>query len=244
MYRKLLIIFLICLSILISGCSKTGAVIDEDSDDVIIFQNTAAQAATGAAGVTAESEYKLQNDNAAVTYAAAYGFTEDLNYDVKAFIRQYYDYLAAGEYDLAAYMTNDSSRLDRDVFMQRSEYIESVKSLTCYMMEGMTDGTYIVVARCGVQTSLGTQVVFFMEAFYVCTNESGTFYICGNGAGDEVMSYNSIMLSDQRILDVITEVAEDNSEAVDQQENLTEVKGIVYSDEIFRYLYEQPAAPQ
>lgn len=244
MYRKLLIIFLLCLPGLISGCSKTGTAVGEDSEDVIVFMNTTTQATIGAAGNAAESAYKLPNDNDAVTYAAACSFTEDLNYDVKNFIRQYYDYLAAGDYDLAAYMTNDSSRLDRDAFMKRSEYIDSVKSLTCYMMEGMIDGTYIVVARCGVQTSLGAQVVSFLEAFYVCTNESGTFYICGNGVGDEVMSYNSIMLSDQMILDVMADVADDNSEAVKALETLSEAEGIVYSDEIFRYLYEQPAAQQ
>lgn len=244
MYRKLLIIFLLCLLGLISGCSKTGTAVGEDSEDVIVFMNTTTQATTSAAGIATESDYKLQNDNDAVTYTVACSFTEDLNYDVKNFIRQYYDYLAAGDYDLAAYMTNDSSRLDRDVFMKRSEYIDSIKSLTCYMMEGMIDGTYIVVARCGVQTSLGAHVVSFLEAFYVCTNESGTFYICGNGVGDEVMSYNSIMLSDQMILDVMADVADDNSDAVKVQENLSEAAGIVYSDEIFRYLYEQPAAQQ
>ena len=43
-------------------------------------------------------------------------------------------------------------------------------------------------------------------AFYVCTNESGTYYICGSSVGDEVRSYNSIMLSDQIIEDVEKQV--------------------------------------
>lgn len=240
MYRKLLII-IICVAGIVCSCSKKAeTAMDEDGGDVIVFKNTAVQSATDAAYSVNGFELSTENNND----TSAYTFTEDMNSDVKAFIRQYYDYLAAGDYDLAAYMTNDSSRLSKDVFLQKSELIESIESLTCYMMEGMIDRTYIVVARCGLKTSLGDPIVFSMEAFYVCTNESGTFYICGGGAGDEVMSYNSIMLSNQRILEILAEVGELNSEAERTQDSLAEAKGIIYSDEIFRYLYEQPAAQQ
>ena len=241
MYRKLLIIIVVLLSLFFVGCTRADKTVSKDNDEVIVFMNTSAQP-TGATEDSMESSYKEYRSTEAVTYADAgsNSFTEDLNYDVKSFIRQYYDYLAAGDYELAAYMTNDSSRMSRDKFIKRSEYIESIKSLSCYMMEGIIDGTYIVVARCAVQTSLGAQVVSFLEAFYVCTNESGTFYICGSGVGDEVMSYNSIMLSDQMITDALEDVKEDNAKAVKEQENLVNVYQIVYSDEVFRYLYEQP----
>ena len=139
-------------------------------------------------------------------------------------------------------MTNDSTKLDREKFMELAGYIDSIKSLTCYMMDGMVEGSYIVVARCGVTTTLGAQVVIMLDAFYVCTNESGTYYICGGSVGDEVKSYNSIMLSDQKIAGVEKEVRLDNAAAVINQENLKEVAGIVINDEVRRYLYEQPAA--
>ena len=56
------------------------------------------------------------------------------------------------------------------------------------MMDGMAEGSYIVVAKCGVLTTLGAQVITMLNAFYVCTNESGTYYICGSSVGDEVRS--------------------------------------------------------
>lgn len=208
--------------------------------DVVVIQNSTTVAfAESADTATEAAEYSVRE--AKTDVVAVSPFVEDMNYDIKDFIRQYYDYLAAGDYDLAVYMTNDSTNLDREKFMELSGYIDSIKSLTCYMMEGMADGSYIVVARCGVTTTLGAQVVTMLDAFYVCTNESGTFYICGGSVGDEVRSYNSIMLSDQKIASVEKEVRLDNAAAVINQENLKEVVGIVTSDEVRRYLYEQPA---
>lgn len=194
--------------------------------DVVVIQNTVAELSV--ASVTETVEDKLVSS-----------FVEDMDYDIKSFVRQFYDYLASGEYDLAMYMTNDSTNLDRDSFMRISSYVESVKSLTCYMMEGMVEGSYIVVAKCGVLTTLGAQVVTMLNAFYICTNESGTYYICGSDVGDEVKSYNSIMLSGQMIDDIEEQVRTDNEAAVSNQHNLREIEGIVIFDEVTRFLYEQ-----
>ena len=135
-------------------------------------------------------------------------------------------------------MTNDSANLDRDKFIQLSGYIDSVKSLTCYMMEGMVDGSYIVVARCGVATTLGSQVVTMLNAFYICTNESGTYYICSSSVGDEVKSYNSIMLSDQMIEDIARKVRVENFVAELNQPNLEEIENVLIFDNVTRFLYE------
>ncbi|CDD63767.1 bacterial SH3 domain [Firmicutes bacterium CAG:882] len=240
MYGKLFILCLTCIMCLASGCSAKKNTSEPMTEVVVIQNSTTAAFAESADAATEMAENSVKESKAAGT--AVSPFVEDMNYDIKDFIRQYYDYLAAGEYELAVYMTNDSTKLDREKFMELSGYIDSIKSLTCYMMDGMVEGSYIVVARCGVTTTLGAQVVTMLDAFYVCTNESGTYYICGGSVGDEVKSYNSIMLSDQKIAGVEKEVRLDNAAAVINQENLKEVAGIVINDEVRRYLYEQPAA--
>lgn len=240
MYGKLFILCLTCIMCLASGCSAKKNTSEPMTEVVVIQNSTTAEFAESADAATEMAENSVKESKAAGT--AVSPFVEDMNYDIKDFIRQYYDYLAAGEYELAVYMTNDSTKLDREKFMELSGYIDSIKSLTCYMMDGMVEGSYIVVARCGVTTTLGAQVVTMLDAFYVCTNESGTYYICGGSVGDEVKSYNSIMLSDQKIAGVEKEVRLDNAAAVINQENLKEVAGIVINDEVRRYLYEQPAA--
>lgn len=197
--------------------------------DVVVIQNTAVELSAASVIETDEDE-------------PVSSFVEDMDYDIKSFVRQFYDYLASGEYDLAMYMTNDSTNLDRDSFMRISSYVESVKSLTCYMMEGMVEGSYIVVAKCGVLTTLGAQVVIMLNAFYICTNESGTYYICGSNVGDEVKSYNSIMLSGQMMDDIEEQVRTDNEAAISNQHNLREIEGIVIFDEVTRFLYEQQTA--
>lgn len=240
MYGKLFILCLTCIMCLASGCSAKKNTSEPMTEVVVIQNSTTAEFAESADAATEMAENSVKESKAAGT--AVSPFVEDMNYDIKDFIRQYYDYLAAGEYELAVYMTNDSTKLDREKFMELAGYIDSIKSLTCYMMDGMVEGSYIVVARCGVTTTLGAQVVTMLDAFYVCTNESGTYYICGGSVGDEVKSYNSIMLSDQKIAGVEKEVRLDNAAAVINQENLKEVAGIVINDEVRRYLYEQPAA--
>lgn len=242
MYRKIFVFCLICMACLTCGCAARKRTAELMTDVVVIQNSTTMASAEGqVADIVSETDtYTVTGFKADKVVTSP--FVEDMNYDIKDFIRQYYDYLAAGDYDLAVYMTNDSSNLNRDAFMQLSGYIDSIKSLTCYMMEGLVDGSYIVVARCGVTTTLGAQVVTMLDAFYVCTNESGTFYISGGSVGDEVKSYNSIMLSDQMIQDVRTEVSTDNEAALANQENLNEVLGIVIKYEVTRYLYEQPTA--
>ncbi len=240
MYGKLFILCLTCIMCPASGCAAKKNTSEPMTEVVVIQNSTSAAFAESADAATEMAENSVKESKAAGT--AESPFVEDMNYDIKDFIRQYYDYLAAGEYDLAVYMTNDSTKLDREKFMELAGYIDSIKSLTCYMMDGMVEGSYIVVARCGVTTTLGAQVVIMLDAFYVCTNESGTYYICGGSVGDEVKSYNSIMLSDQKIAGVEKEVRLDNAAAVINQENLKEVAGIVINDEVRRYLYEQPAA--
>lgn len=225
---------------LAGGCAAKKNTAEAMTEVVVIQNSTTVSPDRGADMTTEAAVYSAKEGKREMALQSP--FVEDMNYDIKDFIRQYYDYLVAGEYELAVYMTNDSTNLDREKFMELSGYIDSVKSLTCYMMDGIADGSYIVVARCGVTTTLGAQVVTMLDAFYVCTNESGTFYICGGSVGDEVKSYNSIMLSDQKIESVETEVRLDNAAAVINQENLKEVAGIVTTDEVRRYLYEQPAA--
>ena len=225
MYRRFLVVCLSCVMLLLAGCSENYTV-SEQMTDVVVIQNKMPDAS--AENVT----------EAAATVKTGL-FVEDMDYDIKSFVRQFYDYLASGDYELAMYMTNDSANLDRDKFMQLSGYIDSVKSLTCYMMEGMVDGSYIVVARCGVATTLGPQVVTMLNAFYICTNESGTYYICSSSVGDEVKSYNSIMLSDQMIEDIARKVRVENFVAELNQPNLEEIENVLTFDNVTRFLYER-----
>ena len=190
MYGKLFILCLTCIMCLASGCAAKKNTSEPMTEVVVIQNSTSAAFAESADAATEMAENSVKESKAAGTSVSP--FVEDMNYDIKDFIRQYYDYLA--------------------------------------------------VARCGVTTTLGAQVVIMLDAFYVCTNESGTYYICGGSVGDEVKSYNSIMLSDQKIAGVEKEVRLDNAAAVINQENLKEVAGIVINDGVRRYLYEQPAA--
>ena len=225
MYRRFLVVCLSCVMLLLAGCSENYTV-SEQMTDVVVIQNKMPDASA-------------ENVTEAASTVKTGLFVEDMDYDIKSFVRQFYDYLASGDYELAMYMTNDSANLDRDKFMQLSGYIDSVKSLTCYMMEGMVDGSYIVVARCGVATTLGPQVVTMLNAFYICTNESGTYYICGSSVGDEVKSYNSIMLSDQMIEDIARKVRVENFVAELNQPNLEEIENVLTFDNVTRFLYER-----
>ena len=63
--------------------------------------------------------------------------------------------------------------------------------------------------------------------------------ICGSSVGDEVRSYNSIMLSDQIIEDVEKQVRLSNNAAEITQPNLKDLEGIVIFDDVTRFLYEK-----
>ena len=55
-------------------------------------------------------------------------------------------------------------------------------------------------------------------------------------------SYNSIMLSDPLITEVVSEVASENKAAMDKNDELSKISGIIISAGISKFLYEMPLA--
>ena len=69
---------------------------------------------------------------AGVEQVVANGFAEDLNPEIKTLIRNYYECIAGNDYTGLTYLVNDSSRLNPELIGRQSDFMEAVKSLTCY----------------------------------------------------------------------------------------------------------------
>lgn len=224
MRKSMLFLMLMLITIMLCSCTAVNHVRDDETD-VVIIQNNLVQPSTTEAYIDV-----TETDS---------GFNIDSDLEIKDLIKQYYDYLVDGEYTLASYLTNDNSRLKKEDFISCSENIQAIKSLNCYVMEGMIDGTYIVVAKSGLLTSLGNELINRLEAFYVCTNESGTLYICGGGVSDEVRSYNSIMLSDAKISEFVAVAQQENEQILNTNPEIANLLGVVYDNGLIRFLYER-----
>lgn len=227
MKKSGLVVLLIIFVFSLSSCKDNLPASGEETDFIIINNELT------------DADNEISTTYTEVTET---GFNIDSDLEVKDLIRQYYDYMALGEYELATYLTNDSSRLSKNEFVLCGDYIDSVKSLSCYVMEGMVEGTYIVVAKSGMLTTYGNEIINRLESFYVCTNESGTMFISGGGVSDEVKSYNSIMVSQATITDFIKTSKEENEQALLSNPELAKLQDIVFEDNLIRFLYERPLA--
>lgn len=216
--HTLIICFILAGMLLVSGCSKMLETVDNTE---VVFVYNEPQTTTAAAVLPTGNSYVVNK-----------------NETILRLISSFYEYLKEGDYQSAKLLVDDSAHFSSEAFEKKSEYIAGLDNIECYVMEGMIDKAYIVVASSNVYTAYGEAPVTMLEAFYCIENDNGSMYICTGSIGDEVKSYNSIMLSDSKIQKLIEDVAQANEELLTINEEFGELKGILIPETLFRFAYE------
>ena len=181
----------------------------------------------------------IEPETTTVASTIAYQYEMDSNDTINRLISSFYQCMLEGDYQSAAKLVDDPSHFSQEAFDEKAAYIAAFGPINCYVMESMTDRTYIVVAKSSIYTSYSEAEIYMLEAFYCIENENGSMYIRTGSVSDEVKSYNSIMLSDSTIENLITEVKKNNEDRIAGNEELAALVGIIIPETIFRFAYEQ-----
>lgn len=114
--------------------------------------------------------------------------------------------------ELAMTDTDIFSDYDTTTLSEEAEYITGMQNMQCYVVNGMIDGTYVVVVNRNVEIEGLDEPLIDVDFYYVCTDESNNLYIVGTDVSEEVSSYNSIVVENQTIQDMVTTAQKNNKQ--------------------------------
>lgn len=118
-------------------------------------------------------------DTSAATLAA------DTHPDIKTLVEQYY--AAVQNADLAALsaVIDTTENISVQKMEKRAEYIESYSNFTCYTLDGMTEGAYLVFVAFDVKFTDIETLAPGLDYYYVKTADDGRLYICTEKTQEE-----------------------------------------------------------
>ena len=139
---------------------------------------------------------------------------------INQLVGKYYDSLMTNDDTKLSKYTDSVENIDPLKRIINSQYIESYQSLDCYTMEGMIEGSYIVVALYQIKYKNISTVASYLDYFYVCTDISGNIFITNKAVSDEISAYNQLMYENNMIKGLEQLVASEYDTALKNDEQL------------------------
>lgn len=139
---------------------------------------------------------------------------------VNTLMADYYNALANGDVEAVVSMNQYMEEMEKIRVQEMSKYIDSYPELDIYTKAGPTEGSYLVYVYSKVKFTEYDKLVPGMEAFYVCTDESGNCYINEGEEESDVIQYiQDISLQDDAV-DLNNRIAVEYNELLESDDEL------------------------
>ncbi len=193
----------------LSGCQaaaegaevQTAAVSGEEAE-------TAAASETAAAAETADAVPVLELE-------------EDAYPAVNTLIQNYYEALSEGNLEAVGSMNHMIEENARLRIQEMSKYIDTYSELKVYTKKGPQENSYLAYVYSKVKFTEYDKLVPGMQAFYICTDESGNCYINGGEDDTAVTEYIRAVSLQDDVVELNNQVAAEYNELLDSDEELT-----------------------
>lgn len=141
--------------------------------------------------------------------------------DVNELIDRYYKAMADGDIDTVRSINNNIDETETIRISETSKYIDRYDSVKVYTKLGPTTGTYLAYVY--------SEMVFYdydtaipgLEAFYICTDDSGKLYINDGEESESVINYIREATLQDDVVDLNNEVAVAYNNMLAEDENLS-----------------------
>ncbi len=148
--------------------------------------------------------------------------TADSNPEVTALMKRMLEAEKDADIDALNDIIVRDDAIDEAALKTEASYTEGFENITCYTINGLVDGTYIVYL-CYDQKYLNISTpVPDLHRYYVCTNEDGSLYIDMRSHDGEVDSYMEQVSQWQEVQDLVSSVNDRLQEAVDSDPQLAD----------------------
>ena len=173
-----------------------------------------------AAAAAAEAESQLNVDSAVLAVPEV-ALEEDAYPAVNELLKKYFVAMASGDIDLVRSYNNNIDDTEAIRIEETAKYIESYENLKVYTKIGPSDGTYLAYVYYEEKFRDYEESIPGLEAFYICTDDSGELYINDGEESESVINYIREASLQDDVVDLNNEVASTYNNMLAQNEDLS-----------------------
>lgn len=127
--------------------------------------------------------------------------------DINALISTYYAALAEGNVEAVEQISNYMEESEKIRIVEISKYIENYPVIDVYTKKGPVENSFVVYAYSRVKFRDYENTVPGMQAFYICRNEDGSYYINEGEEDQSVLEYIGKIALQDDVIDLNNKVA-------------------------------------
>lgn len=136
------------------------------------------------------------------------------NQEINDLVDAYFTAVAACDMDALSRLLYSTEGITQEQLEAEREYVEGYEDITCYSLDGLIDGTYIVYVSYGMKFINVETPAPSLIRLYICTNDEGEMYIYNQDVGtdnevaaymEEVDARDDVRALSARINDQLTE---------------------------------------
>ena len=131
---------------------------------------------------------------------------EDAYPEIVALFKNYYQALADGDVDTVERIKSVVDEKERIFIQKKSEYVESYPTVICYTKKGPVADSFIVMPYYEVKLKDFDTLVPSLNAFYVCRNENGDYYINDDEQDETILNYCKAISVQDDVVDLSNSV--------------------------------------
>ena len=152
---------------------------------------------------------------------------QDAYPEINDLMRTYYNAAAGG--DIATINSIRTAMDDKEeiVIQKKAEYVQSYPVVTCYTKKGPIDDSFLVYVYYEVKVEGYEEQIPGLNVWYVCKNESGSYYINEDPQDSKVSEYCKIISVQDDVVDLSNTVNVKFNEVMGANEELAS-----YMDEL------------
>lgn len=122
--------------------------------------------------------------------------------EINDLMKRYYGAAATGDLLTINSIRSGLDEKEQIVVQKKADYISSYPVITCYTKKGPVDDSYLVYAYYEVKLEGYDESIPGLNAWYVCKNENGEFYINEDPQDEKISEYCKIVSVQDDVVDL------------------------------------------
>ncbi len=164
----------------------------------------------------------LEETKAEVQEVKETGFEEDAYPGINSLMQVYYEALEMADIDMLNDIQSAVSGTESIRLQKMSEYIDRYENIHVYTKPGPYADTYIAYVTTDVYLKGRTELIPGLQAFYICMDENGNYYINNSELSEEEALYIKNVTMQSDVLDLKNSVNVSYSNIMEENLALSE----------------------
>lgn len=147
---------------------------------------------------------------------------QDVDPKVNELVTKYFEASVKADTEALSALVSDATSITKEDLQKRYEYIEGMKNIQCYTLDGPVEGSYITYVYYEIKFVDIDTLAPGMVRLYVCTTEDGSLNIFLSDLDDETMEYIEDSQDNPQVAALVTTVNTKLADAFAKDKELKE----------------------